>query len=669
MQAAGSEGDPWRPAITFDFISRGGPALAADFKRTGDNAAAAARGAKILQTAISDLGSKENRTAAESANLARALRLTGDAEDRAAAKALAAEIAIKRLDESMAKSSKSAGSARGGIAGLVGELTGFGAAANAASSGGSKFKLALAGLSLATGVLEPAVAALTVAVGAVAAGTVAAGIGLGGFMAVAKSQIAPVTKAMQDQAAAVKGGAAAQKTYKADLKALTPVQRELLTSLTGVKTEFKTWSDSLARPVLTPILAALKLVNPLLKDMSPFVMAAASAIGVLVGKLSAAVHSTGFQQWLAAMLPLVKPVIVDLGVAIGHIVVGIGGMLKAFAPFTTDVLGGLDKLTAKFATWGTTLSGHTGFNAMVAEFKQNWPLLRQGLGYIATTVKNILSAMAGLATGANSKALWEVANPLLALIAGPVGASGCRPGPAVRAGGDPGGPEGGRRRQPRRQGGRRRAEAPRLFQDRDVHCRRGGDADGRGHDAHRGRGDAEGRGHDDRRRRRRGEGWRRRRARPARRVRAPRAAVPRPAGAAAGVARPGPSPGRSSARSATPCPRQGTFAGKLNNMFQGLGINSLHSFTFGGVEAWVTAKFGIPVGEAIDTSLKFIQNTWNTVWANTVTGAVKDWQKVAARMACPDERPGQVVRHLQEPGRHRLGRHPARRSSTASSTS
>ena len=617
-------------SITFDFISRGGPALAADFKRTGDTAAAAARGAKVLTDVIKDLGQKEDRTAAESKTLATALRLTGDAEDRAAAKALAADIAIRRLDDSLKDSGKNAGGARGGFLGLAGEVTGLGAASAAASGESSLFQRALAGLSLATGILEPAVAALTVTVGAVAAGAAAAGIGLGGFMAVAKSQITPVTKAIQDQAAAMKGGAAAQKTYQADLKALSPVQRELMTSMTGVQTEFKTWSDSLAKPVLTPLIAAMKLVDPLLKDMSPFVRAAAGAMGILVGKLSAAVHGTGFQEWLATMLPLVKPAIVDIGTAIGNIVVGIGGMLKAFAPFVTEVLGGVDKLTRKFAGWGTTLSAHSGFNAMIAEFQQNWPLVRTGLGELATIVKNILSDMAGLATGSNSKALWEVANPLLALVAGlsshpavvrdllyvlaaiqlakkaggvvslgvkvagagqklldffktgtwTVGAAG------MQTAGDT---------MLTAAGAMQKAADTMIGAD--AAAGKGGAAAGAAGAA--GKGAAGG-------------------------------GAAAGLGAAAGVALAGALAGAAIRALGDALSPKGTFAGRLNNMFAQLGIGSLHSFTFGGVEAWVTAKFGIPVGKAIDTSLKFIQNTWNTVWANTVTGAVQDWRRVAA---------------------------------------
>ena len=48
----------------------------------------------------------------------------------------------------------------------------------------------------------------------------------------------------------------------------------------------------------------------------------------------------------------------------------------------------------------------------------------------------------------------------------------------------------------------------------------------------------------------------------------------------------------------------GTFAGKLNKNFQDDGhlwsSTLLHSFTFGGLEAWLTTKIGLPVGKAMN---------------------------------------------------------------------
>ena len=73
---------------------------------------------------------------------------------------------------------------------------------------------AMLALNVATGVAEPALAALTVTVGALGASMVGAGIGLGAFAAAVKPQISAVTNVMTLQTAAATGSAAAVKKYQ-----------------------------------------------------------------------------------------------------------------------------------------------------------------------------------------------------------------------------------------------------------------------------------------------------------------------------------------------------------------------------------------------------------------------------------------------------------------------
>ena len=138
----------------------------------------------------------------------------------------------------------------------------------------------------------------------------------------------------------------------------------------------------------------------------------------MMTKLTRGVKSNGFREWLQQVEPLVKPTIEALGTAIGHIAVGLGGLIVAFKPFATQVLGGIDGFTKRFSDWAKNLGDgkHTGFNALISEFQQNWPLVKQGLGDFAAILKNVLGDVTGLATGGNSKALWEIANPILGML-------------------------------------------------------------------------------------------------------------------------------------------------------------------------------------------------------------------------------------------------------------
>ena len=304
----------------------------------------------------------------------------------------------------------------GGLGGALSSVTGTSGASGVADM--TMLGKAILALNVATGIAEPALAALTVTVGALVSSAAAAGIGLGAYAAAVKPQLTAVTQAMTDQAAAATGSAAAVKKYQADLAGLSGPQKTLLTDMTGAKKAFTDWSNSLAGVTLKPLETGLSVVSPLLHDLTPFVKDAASALDGLMTKLAAGVKSNGFQEWLKAVEPLVKPLITDLGTAIGHIVVGFGGIIKAFLPFDKTVLGGLDDFTKKFSTWAQSLGDgkHTGFNALISDFQQNWPLVKQGLSDFAGIIKNVLADMTGLATGANSKALWDIADPMLAML-------------------------------------------------------------------------------------------------------------------------------------------------------------------------------------------------------------------------------------------------------------
>ena len=427
-------------SITFDFISRGGPALAADFKRTGDNAAAAARGAKVLQDVIKTLGEKENRTAAESALLAKALRQTGDAEDRAAAKALAADIAIRRLDDALKDSGKNAGSARGSFGGLAGEITGFGAASTAASSKSSLFARALAGINLASGVLEPALAGVAVAAGGIAAAFAAAGAGALAYSAALKpllSQTQDVIKAQEtldkaqataqaNYAAAIKSGVSAKTADAARTKAMTAAQdqyniavkgtpgpvREFAKSVAGAKATYTSWADSLARPVLGPLSMALKLLKPALTAITPLVRVTAGAFGMLVTELAAKVNAGGLTSVVSTLLPHVRDTILDLGHAAGNVAAGIWGILKAFMPVSGQITAGVVKLTAKFKEWGQSLSSGTGFQSLMATFREETPQAVAILKNLGAVLANVAKAVFGLSSFSNSKALLNLLLPL-----------------------------------------------------------------------------------------------------------------------------------------------------------------------------------------------------------------------------------------------------------------
>ena len=416
-------------SIRFDFLTTGADRMAKDFKTTGDNAAAAARGAKVLQDVIKTLGEKEDRTAVESANLAKALRLTGDAEDRAAAKALGAEIAIRRLGDSMKEASGKGGG--GGFAGLAADITGFGAATQAADAKGSKFKLALAGLNAASGVLEPAMAGLVVAAGGLAAGFAAAGLGLGAFGLVAKSTFtAASTAAQQVQTAqtaynaAIANGTKQSVAYKTEQIAiakayalLSPAQIQLSKQIGNAQNQWQSFVQSNTKGVATVITQGIGLLPKVFAALKPFLAPTEKALSGIIGQLGKGLGSSGFKSFIDVFAKNSGPAISKIATAIGNVIVGIGGILKAFLPTSQTLLSGLDKITAKFREWGTTLSGHSGFQSLMQTFKSETPQAVAVLKNLGTVLLNVGKAMFGLSSFSNSKVLLQALLPLSGVLA------------------------------------------------------------------------------------------------------------------------------------------------------------------------------------------------------------------------------------------------------------
>lgn len=330
-----------------------------------------------------------------------------------------------------------------GFLGAALSITGFNAAQDAASSGGDKFKLAMAGLNLATGVAEPLMAGLGVAVGGLASGFVAAGAGIGVFGLVAKQAYSQVSTAVQAfNTAQSTTGKAAQKDmqiYQADLAALSPSQQRFAQAIIGAQSAWQAFINR-ATPGVTQVLnSGLKLLPPLFQAMATFLKPTEAALGTLINDLSRAINPVtqvteavgrfrgettqlvkgggGFQSWIKAFADNAGPAIVKLGIAIGHIVVGIGGILKAFLPMSQTMLGGVDKITGAFAKWGTTLSSHTGFQSMMSMFKTETPLAVKTLENLAKAVVGIVKAMTGLDGVGNSKTLLQILEPLSGLLA------------------------------------------------------------------------------------------------------------------------------------------------------------------------------------------------------------------------------------------------------------
>jgi phage-related protein len=251
----------------------------------------------------------------------------------------------------------------------------------------------------ALGVGVPAAAAVGAALGGIAAGAAAAGIAVKAFTLAAGQQWTAVqdvaTLAEEAQKAAASGAADAaekQQAYTDALKQLPPATQDTAKAFIGLKGDFKQWSDGLSGTTMPVFTKGIQILRDLLPTLTPFVKAAASAFSGFLDEVGAGVRSAGFKEWAADMAAAAGPALSNFLQVIKNLAIGFGGLLGAFLPVSDGMTGGLVKMTAAFANWGSSLGDSQGF----ATFMQ---LAREGgqtLGTLASAALQVISALSPL---------------------------------------------------------------------------------------------------------------------------------------------------------------------------------------------------------------------------------------------------------------------------------
>jgi hypothetical protein len=373
--------------------------------------------------------------------------------------ALAAAAAEKKLDDTNASlSSRLAGlkPQLKAVGDSAGAITGVGDAFAIFSKDASMASKVMSGFSLATGLLEAPLSGLIVGVGGLAAAIAAGGIGLMAFGAVAKSNytaastaanqvqtaqtsynatvkaatfayqesMATATTAAQKKAAATKLAAAQQSAETAQVKAtakaydqLTPPQIALSQAIGNAKNSWQSFVQANTSGVSQIMTQGIGLLPQVFKMMQPFIDSTTAGLGVLMGKLQGAMGSGWLKSFASDMATFSGPAVAGIGTAIGNVIKGIAGIVDAFIPMGVTVLGGLDKITAKFATWGQTITQHSGFQSLMQMAQADMPYVIEIVKNLGTAIVNLGKSMTGLSSFSNSKMLLQMAAPLSQLVA------------------------------------------------------------------------------------------------------------------------------------------------------------------------------------------------------------------------------------------------------------
>ncbi|GGZ80238.1 hypothetical protein ACFOOM_07555 [Streptomyces echinoruber] len=306
-----------------------------------------------------------------------------------------------------------------------------------------KAKLATVGKGIGAAMAVPAGAGIVTALGGIAAGAVAAGAAVKAFQAAAQPQLQAVAEASQaadaaadahekatlKQAQAQKLAAQGGKAYKSalreaesaakaardadaalhqQLKGLPPATRDTAMAFAGLKKDYQAWSDSLAPTTMPLFTKGINILRGLLPTLTPFVKAAAGAIGGFLDEVAVGVKSAGFKAWAADMSAAAGPALTNFLTIVKNLAIGFAGLLRAFLPVSSGMTGGLVGLSAAFAQWGTSLHSTEGF----AQFME---MARNGGGMLLNLATAVLKVAVSLAPLLGTTTL--MANALARIIA------------------------------------------------------------------------------------------------------------------------------------------------------------------------------------------------------------------------------------------------------------
>ncbi|WP_309029298.1 peptidoglycan DD-metalloendopeptidase family protein [Streptomyces alfalfae] len=218
--------------------------------------------------------------------------------------------------------------------------------------------------------------------------------------------------------------AAAQEKYRQALAKLTPSARGTFDAFISLRTAFREWSRSLQPAVMPIFTRALNGLKNSLPGLTPFVLAAARAIGELQDRASRGFKSPWWKEFKSDLAGSVEPAIVGLGASFGRIFKGMAGIVQAFLPHMDSISARMQAITGRFANWGTSLKGSPAFERFLAYAAENGPLVARTVGDISSAFFEVARALSPLSgpvlevLGALARGLASIATTLPWLIQG-----------------------------------------------------------------------------------------------------------------------------------------------------------------------------------------------------------------------------------------------------------
>lgn len=208
----------------------------------------------------------------------------------------------------------------------------------------------------------------------------------------ARAKAEEYNRALHASETATRAAQKSQALYQEKLAAMPPATRQTALALETLKNRTQQWSDSLAGNTMPVFTRGIQFLTNLLPKLTPIVRNVAYQIDQFVTSLGEGQAGTVFRQFGANVQKFSGGALKGFLGILRNVAVGIVGVLNAFLPMSVGVTGGLEKMTARFATWGATLSGSKGFGAFTQLAQEAGPKLIEFLKVAADAFVKIASA-------------------------------------------------------------------------------------------------------------------------------------------------------------------------------------------------------------------------------------------------------------------------------------
>lgn len=204
-------------------------------------------------------------------------------------------------------------------------------------------------------------------------------------------------RAIEDAASAMDDQSASAAKLARELSKLGPEGQafvQYLHDLGPLMQRLQNTAQSNMFPGLTSGAEAAKRALPELDTMIRGVSSAIGAVGKEAGDTFSSPFWRGYFKFIADEA---TPTFMGFFRILERITRGLAGMQKAFSPFTKEIIADLERMTQRFANWGTTLGSSAGFSDFMAYIHRVGPQVMDTLKSLGNALLDVGKAMGNAA--------------------------------------------------------------------------------------------------------------------------------------------------------------------------------------------------------------------------------------------------------------------------------